>query len=193
MDPGLWLLRAADTADRPRAEEMRRLAAYLEEMPTHPRLIRMFRKLLADYGVLRDGLATVANGRGANGRGAGDTRTRTALSLLHAIRLTLMQEMFLLATRIPPFSSQHSISQKRVISWILHLDVPNAVDHLEHIFPATNPLPFTGGFGESATYVSDESQNYRQENERIFKPLTGLYELLRRTSVGITHRIGFFG
>ena len=76
---------------------------------------------------------------------------------------------------------------------VLHLDIPTAVSQLERIFPATTDTAVTGDFGERATYVSDESQNYQRENEDIFKPMSGLYELMRRVSIGVVHRIGFFG
>ncbi len=185
VDPAHWLLRANGTADRAAAEDMRRLAGFLEDMPGHARQLRVYRKLYADFSILRQALPARA--------APVDARTATALSLLHAIRLSLIQGIFRLATRVPPFSSQHSTTHERVVSWILHLDVPAAVDHLERIFPETADTVLSGDFGEAATYVSDETQNYHQENEHIFKPMTLLYELLRRTGVGIIHRIGFLG
>jgi phosphoenolpyruvate carboxylase len=115
------------------------------------------------------------------------------MSLLHAIRLTLIHEIFRLATHIPQFSSQHNTTHPRVIARILHLDIPTAVAQLERIFPATSDTLIDGDFGERATYVSDESQNYKQENDSIFKVMDNLYELLRRVSVALTHRVGFFG
>ncbi|HSK39474.1 MAG TPA: phosphoenolpyruvate carboxylase, partial [Arenibaculum sp.] len=53
LDPGLWLLRAARTPDRARADELRRLAAFLEEAQLHARQIKVWRKLFSDFCILR--------------------------------------------------------------------------------------------------------------------------------------------
>lgn len=190
LDPGLWLLRAAKTGDRAQAEEMRRLATFLEDHPARERQVRVFRKLFRDYTMLRDGLALTGDPGCAR---LVDPRARRAISLLHAIRLALIHDIFRLATHIPEFSSQHNTTHKRVIARVLHLDVETAVAQLERIFPATADLMLDGDFGEPATYVSDEGQNYRLENEKIFQPMKNLYEIARRISVGLVHRIGFFG
>jgi phosphoenolpyruvate carboxylase len=190
LDPGLWLLRAARTPDRVRAEEMRRVARFLDEAQIHARQVKVWRKLFADFCILRDDFKRT----GIEGTAAlVDARTRTAISLVHAVRLAILHEIFRLATHIPLFSSQHNTTHQRVIQRVLHLDIPTAVEQLRHIFPAEVDDAFDGDFGEKATYVSDEGQNYRQENERIFGPMTNLYELLRRCSVALVHRIGFFG
>jgi phosphoenolpyruvate carboxylase len=109
------------------------------------------------------------------------------------VRIALIHEIFLLATHIPQFSNQHNTTHARLLMRVLHLDIPTAVSQLKRIFPATTDTAVTGDFGERATYASDESQNYQRENEDIFKPMNGLYELLRRVSIGVVHRIGFFG
>ncbi|HYD64195.1 phosphoenolpyruvate carboxylase [Azospirillum sp.] len=190
LNPGLWLTLAAHAKDRGRAEEMRQLAAHLEENPSHVREMRVYRKLFRDHAVLRDGLARTGAGCAA----LLDDRARTGLRLLHAVRLAVIHEVFRLATHVPEFSSQHQTTRERVVNRILHLDIPTAVAQLEVIFPVTAGVAMDGvDFGEPATYVSDESQNYRLENERIFRPLTGLYELIARVGGAITQRIGFFG
>ncbi|WP_051340604.1 phosphoenolpyruvate carboxylase [Azospirillum halopraeferens] len=190
LDPGLWLTLAARAGDRVRAEEMRRLAGHLEDNPTHQRQSRIYRKLFRDYTILRDGLERTGPGCAA----LVSERTRTGMRLLHAVRLALIHEVFRLATHIPDFSSQHQTTRDRVINRILHLDVATAVEQLQVIFPATTDLALEDtDFGAPATYVSDESQDYRQENERIFRPMTGLADLILRTGSAITQRIGFFG
>lgn len=189
MDAGFWLTLAGRTADRGRVKEMRDLAQQLEDNPSHVRQMRIFRKLFRDLSILRDGLALSGPGCGA----AVEARTRSGLRVLHAVRLTLIHEIYRLATHIPDFSSQHQTTRERVIAQILHLDVPTAVSQLKVIFPATPETPPDGDFGEPATYLSDESQNYSQENERLFRPMTALYELLGRVGSALTQRVGFFG
>ena len=190
LDPGLWLLRAARTSDRARADEMRRVAGFLDEAQIHARQVKVWRKLFADFCILRDDFGRTGMEGKAVPAGA---HARTAISLVHAVRLAILHEVIRLATHVPPFSSQHNTTHQRVIQRVLHLDIPIAVEQLRHIFPAEVDDAFVGDFGEKATYVSDEVKNYRQENERIFGPMTNLYELLRRCSVALVHRIGFFG
>lgn len=187
LDPSFWLALANHAADRAEAEDRRRVADVLDAVQTHTRHIRVFRRLNRDFGVLRENL-----GR-AGLLPAADPARRDAQTLLHAVRLALMHRVFMLATHVPPFSSQHSVSRERLIQRLVHLDVPWALDLLTRIFPARGDAAPLGDFGEAATYVSDESQDYSQENQRIFKPLASLYELIRRSGNALTQRIGFFG
>ncbi len=189
LDPAVWLTLAAKTTDRAREWEMLALAGFLEENPSHARQMLVFRRLYRDHAILRDGLALTGPGCGT----AVEERTRTGLRILHAVRLALVHEIYRLATHIPEFSSQHQTTRERVVDRILHLDIPTAVAQLEMIFPATSENPLDGDFGETATYVSDDTQGYRQENERLFRPMTGLYELITRVGSAVTQRIGFFG
>lgn len=194
LDPAFWLLRAAHAHDSAQAEEMRRLASLLEENPTHGRLIRIFRKLYRDFDILTDGLARRDGTAVPAGAAPGPTPDgRTGILVLHALRIALMQEVFLLATHIPQFSSQHTITHGRLLARLLQLDVPWALDVLAQIFPATGGDAVDGDFGETSTYVSAESQNYGQENARIFTPIDRLYDLILRAGNGITQHIGFLG
>lgn len=187
LDPGHWLARAARATNPLEADEMRRIATMLEDSPSHQRLIRIFRKLYRDYGVLMQNLDRAGAAPPAN------PVLERNLRLLHAVRLALTHQIYKLAVHVPEFSSQHSITNQRLVTRLLHLDVPWALEQLARIFPARNETPMDEGFGEVATYVSDESQDYSQENQHIFKPIAQLYELIRRTGNAISQRVGFFG
>ncbi|HYD32860.1 MAG TPA: phosphoenolpyruvate carboxylase [Azospirillaceae bacterium] len=201
LDPGLWLLRADKAEDPARGEEMRQLADLLEGNPTHIRQTTVFRKLFKDFCILRSGLAAApeapagvpsCSGPGGCARMVAPP-LRSRLDLLHAVRLVLIHEVFRLATHVPQFSSQHATTHEQVIARILHLDVETAVKVLRLIFPTEAPSTQADDFGEPASYRSDESQNYRQENDRLFTPMTGLSELIQRVSSAIIQHIGFFG
>jgi len=195
LDPGLWLLQSGHHASAGAIDELRRVAERLEDSGVHERLVRVFRLLQTDYLDLR---AALAAAHAAEPRpapliaGIGDD-ARDNLHLLHALRIALIQRIFLLATHIPDFSDQHGITPDQLGAMILHLDVEAAVELLGTIFPKIDPTPSDGDFGESATYRSDASQSYEQEHERIFQPIARLYELVRRSSSGIMHTIGAIG
>ncbi|WP_114395395.1 phosphoenolpyruvate carboxylase [Oleisolibacter albus] len=187
LDPGLWLSLAARAEKPADADALRHVAAVLEEAPTHARLIRVYRRLFRDYGLLVQHLG------GAGALPAAESDLHVSLRLLHALRLALIHEVFRYAIQVPQFSSQHAITHKRLVGRLMHLDVPWALDQLARIFPVTGDSVADADFGEPATYVGDESQDYRQENVRIFQPIAALYELIRRTGNAMTQRFGFFG
>ncbi|MGB8275793.1 MAG: phosphoenolpyruvate carboxylase [Alphaproteobacteria bacterium] len=195
FDPGLWLLRAARTPVKSRGEEMRRLSEHLEDAALHEMLVKIFRVIQTDYldirgwRLTRDATGGIPGSRGR----VLDKESRDNLLLLHALRIALIQEVFMLATRIPEFSLQTGTTRERVIAALLNLDVTRAVETLTQIFPRFGDVRISEDFGEAATYRSDETLGYEQEHDRIFLPLVRIYELIRRASSGITHIIGAFG
>lgn len=198
-DPGFWIARAGASGDPEatprRLESVLRLADTLESSGLHERQTRVLRKLQRDLTVLRDGLATLRTEDSVPaGCGALVTeQNRVALSLLHAIRLALIQGLFLLAMKVPDFSSRHDVTLKTLVSRLLHLDVLPVLADLEEIFPRTEPPSCLEDFGEAADYRSDDSQSYEYENDKIFEPMRGMFTLVRRISTAIGHRVGFFG
>ena len=195
LDPGQWLARARATPDRQRSERMREIADVLERSDLHDRLDRIVRRLARDVIAFYQGLADLSEDGGLPGSARlVDERTRIALALLHAVRIALIHEIFLLTTCVPDFAPQLGTTRERVVLRLLHLDVPMAVSALEKVFPAVPKDPVDAqDFGEPASYRGEESQTYEAENAEIFRPLSGLHALIRRVSSAITHYVGFFG
>lgn len=189
LDPGLWLTVAAHTTDGTLVRRLRAVAELLEDDPSHTRQLRVYRKLLRDYGLLREGLGLTGPGAG----GLVPTTAYNALRLLHGVRLALIHETYRLATKVPAFSNQHQTSHKRVVSQLIHLDVPATVADLRVIFPATSGGAVDGDFGEPASYVSDESQGYAREHKQILQPLEDLHTLICRVGNAIVQRVGYLG
>jgi phosphoenolpyruvate carboxylase len=188
LDPGLWLARAALAKDVGRADSYRRIAEMLEEWAIHDGQRQVYRRLYADFTRLRAGLEPFD----PPGKRIG-AEAKSALILLHAIRIALIQEIYMLATRIPEFSSRHEIANRRIFQRVLQLDIPNAVAQLRRIFPATPEVALDTDFGPPATYVSDDTQTYQRENDLIFTPMLKLYDLIPRISIAIIHYIGAIG
>jgi phosphoenolpyruvate carboxylase len=184
LDPGLWLARAAMTPDASRAASFRRIAEMLEDWSIEDGQRKVYRRLYNDLMLLRNGLDSIA---------LGGSEVGGALTLLHAIRIAIIQEIYLLATRVPEFSSRHEIANRRIIQRVLQLDIAAAVEMLRRIFPATPEAIPDADFGEPATYVSDDTQSYQRENDEIFTPMLKLYDLVPRISIAIVHMIGALG
>ena len=115
------------------------------------------------------------------------------LRLLHVIRITLIQRIYMLATHIPEFSLRHDLSPEELRTRILRLEIEEALETLRIIFPQDDTARRTEDFGEPATYQSDTGQSYAREHAHIFQPMGKLYELVRRISSGVNHVIGAMG
>ena len=118
---------------------------------------------------------------------------RDNLQLLHALRLALMQRIYLLSTHIPDFSDRDEITLDEMHAQIVHLDITEVTAALDEIFPHTDDSANDEEFGELATYESESAQSYEVEHERIFQPTARLYELVRRISTGVTYILGAVG
>ncbi|NPA94070.1 MAG: phosphoenolpyruvate carboxylase [Thermodesulfobacteria bacterium] len=200
IDPGFWLMAAAKAANSQHAHELIKVADFLEHSVRHAdfaRVGRIFYRDLLDlteimgelhcqdeqHGIFpysRDGLWM-------------DNEMRDHLEILHAVRLTLIYQIFTLAVQVPEFSPQAGITRDEVIERILHLDVESAVGVLKKIFPLLESQEETQDFGERATYQTEQYLGYFQEHQNIFNPMESLYRLIQRISGGNTHIIGAFG
>jgi phosphoenolpyruvate carboxylase len=195
FDPGLWRQQAAHPGATAPPAELRQVADWLERAGFHERLMRIFRVLQKDVLELKTQLAACRGQAGppddmAPGISA---EARANLQILHALRIALIQRLFLLATHIPDFSDRHGVTPEELIGRVLHLDIEPAVRLLAVIFPKTDAGEAAGDFGEPATYASDANQSYELEHLRIFQPMAGLHELMRRVSAGVIHTIGALG
>ena len=198
FEPALWLARARDAADAPassegRPEQLREVADVLARTDLHDRQNRVFRRLYRDGVLLRGALGRLS-GDGLPGSDLVAPGTQRALALLHAIRVALIHEIFLLAVRVPDFSPQLDTRRTELVMRLFHLDVEGAVAVLEHIFPAqADDEAGADQYGEPASYEGAGGQTYQAEHDEIFAPLRNLHELTRRVSSAIVHRAGFFG
>ena len=129
FDPGMWLARAAHAREADRRAELRAIAAHLEKTAVHGRLVRVYRKLLADDLPLRETYRELgrepARGRVdlRSARGAAPTgEDREALGLLHALRIAVIQRAWLTAMHIPDFTPVDGIDRDGLIQRILHLE-----------------------------------------------------------------------
>ena len=134
LDPGLWLLRTAQPRiDRERFDELRAIGGFIEGHAHHDRLNAILRTLERDLFDMQHALAGLAG----DGPVADVPAAMTDdLRLLHVIRITLIQRIFMLATHVPEFSPRHELSPEEVRTCILRLDVGEALEALHTIFPA---------------------------------------------------------
>jgi phosphoenolpyruvate carboxylase len=195
FDPGLWLIQVARDEDEARTEALTRIAAIMERMGLHQRLIRIWRQFMRDYILLAGAFREHRRRRRDAGAEpiAVDAASRDIMHQLHAVRLVLIQEVYLLSIRVPEFSGRHEITHDSMIARLIQLDVESALAKLNEIFPFTFETAEDEDFGEPATYRSADTQSYVQLHAEIFRPLGQLYTLIRRISAAVTHNVGAHG
>jgi phosphoenolpyruvate carboxylase len=195
FDPGSWLLRASRRGEGPRAEGLSALADVMERAGLHERLARIWRTFTRDYMILSAALREHRRRTRQAGEEpiAVDPGSRDVMHLLHALRLALIQELYLLAIHVPDFSPRHEITRESLIARLIQLDIDAALAKLAEIFPVVEPGNEGLDFGEPATYESAENQSYGQEHARLLQPIATLYGLIRRTGAAVIHNVGALG
>lgn len=178
LDPGTWLDRAANSDHESRRSQYMRLAKGLEELGFWRHLPPMYRHVQADHislnSVWSHGLHMAREER-----------------ILHAIRHSVIEEIWLLATRIPYFSPRNNISRERLLQLILQLEIPLALKKLGEIFPQYLGTPSELSFYEPQG--ARDNQGFMKEHESIFRPMARLFDLLREISTAVMHANGAFG
>jgi phosphoenolpyruvate carboxylase len=193
LDPGVWLNRSGRTRIPARRDELRVIARHLERNDIHARLVKVYRRLQADYLLLRDQLAGAEAGAIFAQAVLSDER-REDLALLHALRIALIHRIYLLASHIPDFTPQRGFTRDDLLQRLIHLDVDEVVSLLKEIFPLRDASETEGhDFAEPASYRGGAGQTYEVEHERIFNPIAANFTLLRRIGAAITYHIGAVG
>ena len=167
----------------------------MERAALHEQLTRIWRVFTRDYMDLANALREHRRRTRAAGAEpiAVDATSRDVMHLLHALRIVLIQRLYLLAIHVPEFSGRHELTRDSLIARLIQLDVEAAIARLGEIFPMVDLAGVDDDFGEPATYQSAETQSYGQEHAQIFEPITRLYTLIRRIGVAVIHNVGTIG
>jgi len=190
FDPAIWLRRASIETDPERAEQIQALANILRHSQRHEKVNRVYRIFLNDTLYLDRGLEAV-NAKALLPDMVADCDED--LLLLHALRLALIHEIFLLVARIPKFSDLSDTSSDDLINELLNLDVDHALSVLRKAFPVSVVSAGAKEFGEEASYRTDVEHGYEKEHRELFQPLEDLYDLVRRISSAVAHMSGAVG
>jgi phosphoenolpyruvate carboxylase len=178
LDPGTWLDRAAHTRRPGRRESLVAVARALERLDIWAQAQSMFRRIQADHLALRVAWPDAP-------------RMKTREVLLHALRLAIIQRIWILSTGIPDFAPRFGVTRQGLDAVILRLDIDPAMKLLAEIFPNT-PDPAAGlDFAEANAPRSVAA--YAREHAEIFAPIERLFALVREIATAITHEVGAFG
>ncbi len=176
LQPSLWLARAT-ASDAPACDLA--LAGVVERAGLGEHLRRVDRRLKAeDVRIRAAGVRTIQGDR---------------LSLLHGIRLALIQASDRLVIQVPEFNPRGEVTQAAVQERLLRLDTPASLELLRQVFPLRGEPPSDADFGEPSSYAGAEAQGYRRETEEVFDPIGWLFDLMLKISHAVTHEVGACG
>ncbi len=118
---------------------------------------------------------------------------RRSLGVLHALRLALMQHMFLRAVQIPAFSRSNDISRDDVLQMIFSLRIEDAVAQLRRAFPVSSPSISDFSVNEGSDYPDGDVQAYAGIQSAYIDPIANAYALCLRIGTAIANHFGAHG
>jgi phosphoenolpyruvate carboxylase len=122
-----------------------------------------------------------------------DEDIRRQLGVLHALRICLMQHIFIKAVQIPAFSRRNDISRDDVLEMILSLRINEALELLRRAFVISAPSISDFQIDEPTDYPSETTQAYKSLHTDYFDEIEKSYELILRIGVAIANYFGAHG
>lgn len=119
--------------------------------------------------------------------------TRRTLGVLQALRLALMQHMFLRAVQIPAFSRSNDISRDDILEMVFTLRIDDAVGLLRKAFPVEAPALADFTVAEPSDYPDGDDQAYAGIQSAYIDPIAEAYALCLRISTAIANHFGAHG
>ena len=180
VNPSLWFDRRAGGLPNRIAAP---LADLCERLSLTGRLSRVLRRMRAEP-LLPAHLAIPER----------EAERRKRVRLLHAIRISLVQQAALLAANIPPFEPRLDIDREELRALIIRLDIPRAVNKLRLLFlPYHQDLDARPNFGEVATYLPGRHDEGALAGARLIAELEQVHDILLTTSSALAYEHGAWG
>lgn len=120
-------------------------------------------------------------------------RVRRRIGVLQALRLTLLQHMFLKVVAVPAFSRANDISRRDVIEMVLTLRIDEALAELRRAFPVRIPGPRDFPLDEPSDYPDGGEEGYGAYERDFMTPIARAQELSLRISTAIANEFGAHG
>ncbi len=120
-------------------------------------------------------------------------QTRRMIGAAQALRLALMQHMFLKAVSVPVFSRANDISREDVLEMVFTLRVDDALAQMRRAFPTHFPSLSDFAMDAPAEYPDAATEGYAQITRDYIDPIEKAYALMLRLSVVIANQFGAHG
>lgn len=123
----------------------------------------------------------------------GREHVRRRIGVLQALRLALLQHMFLKIVSVPAFSRANDISRGDVIEMVLTLRVEEALAQLRRAFPVRVPGPRDFPLDEASDYPDGGEEGYGAIERDCLTPIARAHALSLRISTAIANEFGAHG
>ncbi len=123
----------------------------------------------------------------------GREHTRRQLGVLQALRLALLQHMFLRAVSVPKFSRANDIAREDVLEMVFTLRIDEALAQLRRAFPVSFPKLDDFTVDEPSDYPDDAATGYSAIHARFIDPIERANDLALRISTAIANQFGAHG
>jgi phosphoenolpyruvate carboxylase len=184
-----WATRTYRGAEQPIAAQCLALAEYFTKDDRAGVFRRLASRLRVDALRLHDLLTRLPQDEIATDR----ERVRRSLGILHALRLALMQHMFLRVVAIPAFSRANDIAREDVWEMVFSLRIEEALSQLRRAFPTGQRSIDDFHLREPTDYPDAESPDYDAIRTQFIDPIDRAWRVSRRISTVIANRFGAFG
>lgn len=118
---------------------------------------------------------------------------RRALGALQALRLALMQHIFLKAVQVPAFSRSNDISREDVLQMVFSLRIEEALAQLRRAYPLAAPQIADFAVDEPTDYPHGEAQPYAGIRAAYIEPIAEAHQLMLRIGAAIANHFGAHG
>ncbi|MCT2559497.1 phosphoenolpyruvate carboxylase [Tsuneonella sp. YG55] len=120
-------------------------------------------------------------------------QVRREIGVLQALRLALLQHMFLKAVSIPAFARANDISRDDVLEMVFTLRIDDALAQLRRAYPAQVSRASDYAVDEPGSYPDGEGEGYAAIHRDYIEPIEDAYDLSLRVSVAIANLFGAHG
>lgn len=187
FDDAYWATRPLNELEPNLKDPCLLLAEVLRGDERHDGMMHLATFLRDDAVRLHDLLRTVSGD--VDGRLDG----RDELDLLHAIRIALIQHIYLTTAKVPRIATRNDISFKTIITYVLGMHVEEAVTQLREAFPTDRESYDSFALEEPASYSCDSSTDFEEINKNMIDPISSAYKTVLEIGVGISHHYGAHG
>ncbi len=118
---------------------------------------------------------------------------RRAIGACQALRLALMQHMFIRAVSIPAFSRANDVSRDDVLEMVFTLRVDDALAQLRRAFPTSFPQIGDFNLAEPTEYPDGGDEGYGAIQRDFIDPIDRAHRLSLRIATAIANRFGAHG
>ncbi len=119
--------------------------------------------------------------------------TRRSIALLQALRLALLQHMFLGVVQVPAFARSNDVTRDDVLEMVLSLRIDEALGQLRRAYPVSEPHLDDFAVTEPTGYPDLAGEGYAAVRAQFIDPIERAHALNLRIATAIANHFGAHG